>query len=270
MGSAGPFNFTINRLAGGIGAEVEGMHVRDVTPESFAVLRQAFHDHCVLVFRKQFLGPEELIAFTKWWGEVYITPYAPKVEGHPAVLRLWNMGKTKTVTEAWHHDASFQSEPAAIGILAAEKLPSAGGDTMFANQYLAYEALSDGLKKVLQGLNALHKDGILGKYFGIDNSHVPPASHPVVRTHPETGRKCLYVNKLYTIGFDGMTPEESAPLLEYLYAHTVKPEFVYRHRWLPGDVLMWDQRCTQHYAIHDYGEEERFLLRSTVAGTRPA
>jgi taurine dioxygenase len=269
MGKAGPFNFTINRLTGSIGAEIEGMHVRDVTPEIFGVLRQAFHDNCMLVFRKQFLNPDELIAFTKWWGDIYITPYAPKLEGYPAVLPLYNMGKTKTVTEVWHHDASFQAEPAAIGILAAQKLPSAGGDTMFANQYLAYETLSEGMQKTLLGLRALHKDGILAKAFGIDNSHMAPQSHPVVRTHPDTGRKCLYVNILYTIGFDGMTREESEPMLKYLYAHSTKPEFIYRHRWQAGDVVMWDQRCTQHYAVHDYGEEERALYRSTVAGSVP-
>lgn len=269
MGHAGPFNFTINRLTGSIGAEVEGLHVRDVTPEIFAALRQAFHDHCMLVFRKQFLNPDELIAFTKWWGEVYITPYAPKLEGYPAVLPLVNMGKAKTVTEVWHHDASFQPEPAAMGILAAQRLPEAGGDTMFANQYRAYETLSEGMRKLLKGLRALHKDTVLGRTFGIDNSHVPPESHPVVRTHPETGRQCLYLNVLYTLGFEGMTQEESEPLLKYLIAHSVKPEFVYRHRWKAGDVVMWDQRCAKHYAVHDYGEQERLLYRSTVAGTRP-
>jgi taurine dioxygenase len=259
----------INPLAGCIGAEVRGVDIGNLTDAAFSPIRQAFADHCVLVFRDQDIDSEVLLNFTKRWGEIYITPYAEKVDGYPPILRLTNVGKKKTITEAWHHDASFQPAPAAIGILAAKTLPNCGGDTLFANQYAAYDDLSDGLKKVLGGLRALHKDRVLAKAYGIDNSDMKPQSHPVVRTHPETGRKCLYVNSLFTISFDGMEPEESKPLLQYLYNHQVKPEYVYCHHWEEGDVLMWDQRCTIHYAVHDHGDQPRELHRSTVAGSVP-
>ncbi len=262
-------DFTVRPLAGRIGAEILDLDVRRLTENSFARLRQAFLDHCMLVLRKQELSSQDLLDFTRRWGEIYVTPYADKVEGYPPLVRVYNVGKAKTITEAWHHDATFQPAPAAIGILAARTLPAHGGDTMFANQYAAYETLSDGMKRVLSGLRALHKDGIFAKAYGIDNSNLAPQSHPVIRTHPDTGRKCLYVNGLYTVGFEDMTPAEAQPILQYLYAHQIDPEFVYRHRWQPGDVVMWDQRCTIHYAIHDHGEEPRELHRSTVAGTVP-
>jgi taurine dioxygenase len=269
MNVMGAIDFTIRPLAGVIGAEVTGLDLTRMNDAAFARLREAFLDRCVLALRGQNIDSEQLLDFTRRWGEIYVTPYAEKVEGYPPILRVTNVGKAKTITEAWHHDATFQPSPAAIGILAARVLPEYGGDTMFANQYVAYETLSDKLKEVLSGLRALHKDSVFGKAYGIDNSDLAPQSHPVVRTHPDTGRKALYVNKLYTIGFEGMTREESRPLLGFLFEHQVKPEFIYHHRWRKGDVLMWDQRCTIHYAIHDHGDQPRELHRSTVTGSKP-
>jgi alpha-ketoglutarate-dependent taurine dioxygenase len=262
-------NFTIRPLAGCIGAEVNGLDVRRLDDAGFARLRQAFADHCVLVYRDQELNSDDLLEFTRRWGEIYVTPYAEKVDGYPPLLRLTNVGKEKTITEAWHADASFQPKPAAIGILVARILPDRGGDTLFANQYAAYDDLSDGLKSVLGNLRALHKDEVFAKAYGIDDSAQKPQSHPVIRTHPDTGRKCLYVNSLYTKCFEGMKPDESQPLLQYLYAHQIKPEYVYCHHWCAGDMVMWDQRCTIHYAVHDHGVQERELHRSTVAGSVP-
>lgn len=268
MGYTASRDFIVKPLTGCVAAEVQG-DIRKIDQESFAGLRQAFLDHCVLVFREQYLGPDDLLEFTRWWGEIYITPYATKLEGYPAILRVLNVGKKNTITEAWHHDATFLPNPVAIGILSAHIVPETGGDTMFANQYRAYETLSEGLKRLLDGTRAFHKDTVLARAYGIDNSNMPPELHPVVRTHPDTLRKCLFVNPLFTFCFEDMTPEESKPVLEYLTAHAVNPEFVYRHRWQKGDVVMWDQRCTQHYAIHDHGDAVRELHRSTVGGTRP-
>lgn len=140
---------------------------------------------------------------------------------------------------------------------------------MFANQYVAYEALSSTLKRLLKTLKAVHEDHILASAYGIADLDAKPSVHPVVRTHPESARKCLFVNPLYTMRFDGMTREESAGLLEYLNRHAVSPDFCYRHRWMPGDVVMWDNRCTLHYAVHDHGDEERLLYRTTITGDRP-
>jgi taurine dioxygenase len=262
-------NFTIRRLAGCIGAEATGIDLRDLDDTGFERLKRAFFDNCVLVIRDQQLDSEDFLKFTARWGEIYVTPYAEKVAGFPAILRVINVGKEKTITEAWHSDATFQPSPAAVGILVARILPERGGDTLFANQYVAYDMLSDGLKQVLSGLRALHKDEVFAKAYGIDNSNLAPQSHPVVRTHPVTKRKSLYVNKLYTTHFEGMTRAESRPLLEYLFEHQCQPELVYCHHWRPGDVVMWDQRCTIHYAVHDHGNQERELHRSTIAGSVP-
>ena len=269
MNAMETIDFTITPLAGVIGAEVNGLDITRMDDAAFARLHKAFYDRCVLVLRNQNLNSDQLLDFTRRWGEIYVTPYAEKVEGYPPILRVTNVGKEKTITEAWHHDATFQPAPAAIEILAARILPECGGDTMFANQYTAYETLSDKMKEVLGGLRGLHKDSVFAKAYGIDNSDLAPQAHPVIRTHPETGRKALYVNKLYTIAFEGMTREESKPLLDFLFDHQTTPEFIYHHRWRKGDVLMWDQRCTIHYAIHDHGTQQRELHRSTVAGSKP-
>ena len=262
-------NFKIRPLAGCIGAEANGIDLRRLDDSGFEQLRQAFFDRCVLVIRDQELSSTDLLNFTARWGEIYVTPYAEKVTGFPPILRVMNVGKEKTITEAWHADATFQPSPAAIGILVARVLPDRGGDTLFANQYVAYDQLSDGLKQVLSDLRALHKDDVFAKAYGIDNSKLAPQSHPVVRTHPVTGRKSLYVNSLYTTHFEGMTRQESRPLLEYLFAQQIRPELVYSHHWQPGDVVMWDQSCTIHYAVHDHGDQERELHRSTIAGSVP-
>jgi taurine dioxygenase len=216
------------------------------------------------------MPPDVQLAFTRRWGEVYITPYVKKLDGYPEVLAVVNWGKAKTVTEAWHSDATFQPEPPGIAILAAQVIPGAGGDTMFANGYAAYEALSPGMKKLLEGVRCMHKDTVLAKFAGVEDPDAKPQSHPVVRTHPVTGRKSLFVNPLFSQHFEGMSAEESNGLLDYLCNHLTRHEFVYRHRWQEGDVVMWDNRCTVHYAVHDYGDAKRVLHRTTTVGGKPA
>jgi taurine dioxygenase len=140
---------------------------------------------------------------------------------------------------------------------------------MFANQYLAYDSLTPAMRQLLDGLRAVHTGAIFLRLAGADESAAPTAVHPVVRTHPETGRRALYVNAVFTSHFDGMTVEESQPLLQWLYAHCSQPNLTFRHRWSTGDLVMWDNRCVQHYAIHDYGDENRVMHRVTVLGDRP-
>jgi taurine dioxygenase len=233
---------------------------------SFAVIHQAFLDHCMLVFPGQHLDPAGLEAFGRRWGEPLVVPYLAKhaVPDHPAILRVTNMGKEGTLTENWHYDSAYFEEPPPIAILAAQELPAVGGDTMWANAYASYEALSDTMRELLSGLRA----AFTGTVVGDDGQRRDVVTyHPVVRTHPHTKRKALGLGRIESVPwFEGMTPAESRPLLEFLYAHATRPEFVYRHQWGPGDVVMWDNRCTMHYAIHDYGDAVRNLNRITILG----
>jgi len=263
---------TIKRLTGAIGAEVRGVNLNHPLDETaFATIHQAFLDHCMLVFRGQFLEPEAQTVFARRWGELLHASYLKQREmpAHPEVLAQANRGKAYAfTTEVWHSDLSFMPAPPAHAILATQVLPEAGGDTMFANQYVAYETLSEGMKRLLRELRAWHGGAKLASRFGIEDS-APPQSHPVVRTHPETGRKGLYVNRLYTYCLEGLTEAESRGVLDFLFEQICRPEFTYRHQWAPGDVIMWDNRCTVHYAVHDYGEAPRVMHRTIVAGDAP-
>jgi taurine dioxygenase len=191
--------------------------------------------------------------------------------------------KISTFGNAWHSDFSFLEEPPLGSVLYAREVPSHGGDTLFANMYAAYEALSPGMRKMLDGLNAIHagkpygvgglpKDLAVSRSIGMERNN-PEAdretAHPVVRVHPATGRKALFVNSIYTTRFEGMTPAESRPLLNFLYAHAIQPEFTCRLRWRAGDLAVWDNRCTMHYAINDYDGQRRLMHRTTIKGERP-
>jgi len=263
---------SVKRLTGAIGAEVKGVDLtHSLDDATFAAIKQAFLDHCMLVFRGQFLEPAAQTVFTRRWGEVFRAPYLKRFEipDQPEVAAATNRGKAYAfTTEQWHSDLSFMPAPPAHAILAAQELPEAGGDTMFASQYLAYETLSEGMKRLLQELRAWHGGAKLAAYSGIEDI-APPQSHPIVRTHPETGRKGLFVNRLYTYCIDGLTEAESRGLLDFLFEQGCRPDFTYRHQWAPGDAIMWDNRCTLHYAVHDYGEAPRVMHRTTVAGDIP-
>ncbi len=264
---------TVKRLTGAIGAELKGVDLNHpLDDRTFGTIHQAFLDHCMLVFRGQFLDPAAQTVFTRRWGEVLHLSYLKQLEmpDHREVMAQGNLGKAKhaLVTEQWHSDSSFMPAPPAHAILAAQVLPDAGGDTMFASQYVAYETLSEGMKRLLRELRALHGGAKLAAILGIEDS-APPQSHPIVRTHQETGRKALYVNRLYTYCIEGLTEAESRGLLDFLFEQNCRPEFSYRHQWAPGDVIMWDNRCTLHYAVHDYGDAPRVMHRTTVAGDIP-
>ena len=220
----------------------------------------------MLVFPGQHLSPAGQDAFGRRWGEPYVVAYlaAHAVDGFPAILRVTNMGKAGTLTENWHYDSAYFDEPPPIAILAAQDLPGVGGDTMWSNQYAAFEALSPTMQALLTPLRA----AFTGSRVDDGVRHDVVAYHPVVRTHPITGRRALGVGRVESMPhFEGMTEEESRPLAEFLYRHAARPEFVYRHRWGAGDVVMWDNRCLLHYAIHDYGDDAvRLLHRMTVLG----
>ena len=261
----------ISPLTGAIGAEVRGVDLkRPLDGVTFDTLHRAFLAHCVLVFRDQHIDENAQLGFARHWGEPYETPLLKYVPGFPALLRLTNPTKEYTSTETWHYDAPHAAVPPKITVLSARVIPL-GGDTMWCNQYLAYERLSPGMQRMLAGVRARFRATRLARYLRADADDVPSAVHPVIRTHPETGRKALYIGHPENVPhFEDMTVEESRPLVEYLYQHSQAPDTTYRHMWRKGDVLMWDNRCTMHYAVHDYGTQERELDRVTLRGEVPA
>lgn len=252
---------TVTPLAGLIGAEVD-VDLRTIDDETFERIREAFLEYVVLVFPKQQFCADDQLAFARRFGDLYKYPHGPGREGYDLVLPINQPSGVRR--GRWHSDATFDERPPAISILAARELPSRGGETAFANQYAAFEALSDGMKKLLAGLEAVH-DAF---------SHNRPnesTTHPVLRTHPETGRTALFVNTEFTRRFAHMTAEESDGLLTFLTTHAHRPEFCYVHRWRPGDVVMWDNRAAQHYPVINRPKDEvRRMWRVTVAGDKPA
>lgn len=247
-------------LGGRIAAEIE-TDLGSIGPQEFELIHKAFLEHLVLVFPKQNLTAEEQVAFARRFGDLYLFPHGPGIEAHPYVLPInipAGLGEGR-----WHSDATFDPVPPAISILAAKELPSRGGETMFANQYVAFESLSKGMQQMLGRLRAVHDGSSHGR--AEDKS-----THPVVRTHPETQRDALFVNAEFTRKFENMSVKESRGLLEFLTDHAHRPEFCYMHRWAPGDVVMWDNRCAQHYpVINRPSDELRRMWRVTVAGTPP-
>ncbi len=274
-------HITVKPLAGAIGAEIFGVDLsQDVAPDTLEEIKKAFLDNLVIVFRDQNLTPDTQKAFSRNFGSSHINDFFPTVEGHPDVqLVAKNPEDTRNVGDAWHTDVSYVAKPPLGSMLYALEVPEAGGDTMFSSTYYAYETLSDGMKSLLEPLNAVHS---ATKSFGV-NATGPEmrtknkamafkysedaeqiAVHPVVRTHPETGRKGLYVNSSFTKHFEGMTAEESAPLLKFLYDHMARPEMTCRVRWEKGTLTFWDNRCAHHYALNDYQGQRRVMHRVTV------
>lgn len=263
----------VTPLTGSIGASVEGIDLKQpLDDQTFETLHAAFMKYHVLVYRGQHLtDAPQLIAFSKRWGiPVPASALSPHLKDFPEVTHVTKIPKETASTEAWHYDSPYTPVPPKISILSALIVPH-GGDTMWCNQYESYERLSPTMQRMLEGLRVKFVALRLGRMMGADLNSLPTAVHPLVRTHPVTGRKALYVGHPETAQeIEGMTRAESRPLLDYLYAHSTAPDNFYRHMWQRGDVVMWDNRCTMHYAVHDYGEQERVLLRTTMEGEVPA
>ena len=258
----------VEPVSGSIGAAVSGVHLGSLTDTEFDQVQEAFHEFCMLSFRDQFLSIEEHVEFAGRWGSFSISPFVTYLEDFPCVLPLQNRGKENAVTENWHTDSAFLERPPALNVLSARHVP-VGGDTMWSNQYRSYERLSPGMREMLDGMRAEYTGTRLASL--VDATDIPARFHPIIRTHPVTGRKALYISKPgdTVARFEDMTPEESRPLLDFLYAHSIQPDNVHRHHWCDGDVVMWDNRCTMHYAVHDYGEERRDIHRISIEGDVP-
>lgn len=272
----------IKKLTGNIGAEVLGVDLtKDLSKPVIASIRQALLDNLVIFFRDQKLKPEQQIEFAEQFGQISKSPVYKTLESHPQIMPIVKEITDKDIIgDTWHTDETFQATPPLGSMLYARDIPPLGGDTLFANLYLAYERLSPELKNRLQGLRAIHSNDFLNANAQLRNSTRSTklredignisTSHPVIRTHEETGRKLLFVNQPFTFCFDGMTREESLPLLQYLFTQSSKPELTCRFRWQPGSMAFWDNRCTMHYAINDYPGHRREMHRITIQGTVPA
>ncbi|MGA2409492.1 MAG: TauD/TfdA family dioxygenase [Candidatus Binataceae bacterium] len=268
-------SFATRKLSPAIGAElIDADLLAVLSDEGLAAIRQALLDNLVIFFRNQNLTPGLQKAAGQRFGKLHIHP-APLgvVEGHPEVLAIkTDENSRKIAGEDWHSDVSCDDEPPMGTILYVKEVPPVGGDTLFASMYAAYEALSDSMRRLLNGLTAIH-DGARN-YEGRQpvagqGSSFPHAEHPVVRTHPETGRQALYINRMFTTRVVQLKPNESDALLQMLFRHIENPVFQCRFRWQADSVAFWDNRCVQHMALWDYYPHRRLGTRVTIAGAKP-
>ena len=273
---------TVAPISGAIGAEVSGVDLAGLDDSAFAAIHEAFLAHQVLVFRDQRLSPSDYLTLARRFGEPIPYPFATGLDGHPEITTIIKEPhQTSNFGGMWHSDTTYRERPPKATMLMAVETPPAGGDTVFACQYGAYEALSDGMKAFLRGLNGISSSAknaaqLRGAHLASGSMkaaeaapEVLTATHPAVRRHPETGRPALFVNRSHTVAFAELTPEESAPILEFLFAHQIQPEFTARVRWAPGTVVIWDNRSSQHCAINDYDGHRREMWRITLEGDAP-
>ena len=278
--------FALSPVTGTIGAVIDGIDLSDaVDTELAGALRQALWDHHVLFLREQFLDISALKRVTRVFGALQPLPYIAPLPDDPDVIAVEKKAADRNVAVfggQWHSDFSFLDHPPAGSLLSAVEVPAVGGDTVWANQTVAFETLPDDLKAIVEGRAAVHT----GKPYGVrfappeeeravnDMVRNDPAAdretfHPAVRRHPETGRRSLFVNPIYTSRLDGYSETESEPILDRLYWHATQPNFCCRHRWRAGDLVIWDNRSTLHFAVNDYDGHDRLLYRTTFSDENP-
>jgi taurine dioxygenase len=273
----------IEPLAGALGAEIRGIDLLDA---DWKAVHKAFLEYSVLVIRDQKLEPQDLMRIGAQFGEPCHYPFVTGLDGFPFIFDVVKEeSETVNFGGNWHSDTTYLAQPPLATLLYALETPSHGGDTLFSNTQKAYDALSDGMKamveklvgvnsaslKVTGGRRKMHSPENVGamKIHDTEDADGYEAEHPVVRTHPETGRKALYLSRSHTIRFRDMTEEESRPLIDFLQAHQTRPEFTCRVRWSPGTLTVWDNRCTQHSAVNDYHGQRRHMRRLTVGAQSP-
>ena len=266
----------IRPLTGGMGAEISGVDLsRDMTDQIFRAINRVLLDHGVIFFRDQKITPDQQMAFAQRWGKIHLHPHMRCLPDHPGVIEVLKKEDDTTVFgEYWHTDQMFTPTPARVTMLYAKQVPPVGGDTLFANLHMAYDTLSEGMKTMIANLRTL---SVYDKKKKRPAAMTPtaldvdpePYEHPLVRHHPETGRKALYLCHIgITYKIAGMTEEESRPLLAYLMNHATKPEFTCRFRWEGGSMAVWDNRRALHYPVNDYYGYRRVMHRITVEGEK--
>lgn len=267
-------------LAGALGAEITGVNLAaDLADSTVAEIRRAWLEHLVVFFPDQFMEPNELLAFARRIGEPVEYPFVKGIDGFPEIIAVTKLPhETVNFGGIWHSDTVYLERPPMATMLLAREVPPFGGDTMFSNMYAAYEALSPGMQRLLGDLRAVNSSALADvsktredriRESGADAESEYLAEHPVVRVHPETGHKAIYVNPAHTARFTDMTEAESAPLLKYLFEHQIRPEFTCRYRWSVGSLALWDNRCAMHNPINDYHGYTRIMHRITLAGDVP-
>ena len=272
---------TVTKIAGAIGAEIGGVDLRRELPdETIAEIRRAWNAHVVIFFRDQELTNAQYLAFAERIGKPVEYPFIRGIDGFPVITPVVKLENDRiNFGGIWHSDTTYLQEPPMGTFLIAREVPPQGGDTLFSNQYLAYESLSEGLKQTLSTLTGISssakadvsksREDRMAKSPAARANEVLEAEHPVVRTHPETGRRALYINVGHTLRFKDWTVEESAPLLNYLHQHQIKPEFTCRFQWRTGSLALWDNRAALHYPLNDYHGYRRIMHRITLQGDRP-
>jgi taurine dioxygenase len=266
----------IRPVGNAVGAEIAGVNLAEpLVQNDIEAIRATLADRGVVFFRDQTLTETQHIGLARQFGDINVNRFFAHADGYPEIaLVVKEPEQTRNIGGGWHTDHSYDHAPALGSILYARDVPPVGGDTLFASMYAAYEALSEGLKQTLEGLRAVHSSrhvfgverGDMKGRIGNPELATQDAVHPVVITHPDSGRKALYVNPGFTLRFDGWTDDESRPLLDYLYRHAARPEFTCRFAWRTGSVAFWDNRSTWHYAVNDYHGERRLMHRITIDG----
>ncbi len=271
----------IKRLAGALGAELSGLDLREaLSADLVTAFRAAFLEHQVVFLRNQPLTSAQYMRFARSLGEPIEYPFVSGLDGFPMIIEVKKLEHERNnFGGIWHSDTSYLETPPMASMLLAREVPPHGGDTLFASQYAAYDALSDTFKRLLDGLTgvsssakadvSMTREDRIKTDGRADSRSDYLAEHPIVRTHPETGRKSLYVNVAHTVGIKGLADAEAKPLLEFLFAHQVKPEFTCRFSWQPASIALWDNRCAQHNPVNDYHGFRRVMHRITLAGDRP-
>ena len=272
----------VRKIAGALGAEISGIDLsQDITDDLAKKIRQVFLDSGVIFIKNQALTSQQFLNFAKKMGNPVEYPFVKGLEGFPEIIEVKKLEHEKhNFGGVWHSDTTYLDCPPMGSMLLSKEIPPYGGDTLFACQYAAYEALSGTMQRMLDGLKGISSSSKADvsktredRIKSDGNEYASKSftnSHPLIRTHPETGRKALYVNVAHTIGIEGLTDAESAPLLSFLFEHQVKPEFTCRWVWEPNCLAFWDNRCTQHNPINDYHGFKRILHRITLEGTKPA
>jgi len=279
MGST-PTTITVTPQSPTIGAEIGGIDLRqDLSDETIAEVRQALLDWKVLFFRDQDITTEQHLTFSRRFGELEIHPFAPPHPDHPELLRITHGKNAPGLENGWHSDVTWRLQPSLGSVLRMLEGPEVGGDTLFADMYEAYEGLPDAVKEKVEGRTARHdfvrfkiglrKQGATDDEIAALEERFPNPHHPVIRTHPETGRKGIYVNYSFVQEIDDMDPAESEELLEILYRQANYPEYQVRLKWRPNTIAFWDNRSVQHYAASDYYPQTRIVERATIIGDTP-